>query len=413
MHQKSKRGLTLIPSVSGCRKCTCLFPRTENIYSSRDHFNDGVGDNPAYEPTPQSSAASSVGGATPNKSLEPNGKHIGFTEPASSAKRGFLNRAFGSKPPAKSNKPQGNNVYFSDSSGKGNPEKRFPMERYDTPPESFDPSIFPPGMHPTALSPDTDPNMNKVHEPMQRTSAPPGSQDRPLAVRFPDSPSIPPDTHNSTQPHVPSDVMNSPVDVSRQPQPASLTAPQTRPTVARPYVAHPDYPHYGNLAPPFNVSADSIIYMDRDELDDFFLRQNRKPQIGFVPDPDKDFTPMITKLYQPETFQPSRNPMHPDPPPVPPKSSFSPVQTHPAPADLPGRETARSPDRDLASPGSSQFASPFKSPVHGPVSSITSTPSHASGYMTPPETVLELRRSSASPHLDSFSAASKTVETDV
>ena len=57
--------------------------------------------------------------------------------------------------------------------------------------------------------------------------------------------------------------------------------PMGKPGVARPLVVHPDYPHCGDLAPPFNVSADSIIYMDLDELDDFFLRQKRKPEVGF------------------------------------------------------------------------------------------------------------------------------------
>ena len=203
------------------------------------------------------------------------------------------------------------------------------------------------------------------------------------------------------------------------------TATQWRkPGVARPYVVHPDYPHYGDLAPPFNVSADSIIYMDLDELDYFFLRQKRKPEVGFTPDPDKDYTPMITKLYQPQTLKQNaiKNP-----------ATFQPINS-PVASSKPNNHFTKQPndsmtdtssnahdiiqtprDRDLQSPGSSQFASPMSTPTHrtyDPASSITSTPSHA-GYMTPPQDIVEMRRSSASPHLDNYSMASRTFETDV
>ena len=432
-----------------CRKCNCLFPRTEDIYSSRDNFNDGVGDNPAYEVTPQSSVASSTAYITTDKGLQPNGKHISFTDEPSNgnlAKKGFINKAFGSKPLASFRKhkyrpegdiPQKNLSFYTDTSGTGpmdtfGPQDNLSIERYDTPPESLEHNIGPDHVYPVNAVPlGTDPNMNKIHDPLQRTSATPGSQDRPLEVGIPQTsgksgPAVIPtsDIPEHVNPYLPSYAHKSPVDVGRQ-QPANNHP--GKPSVARPYVAHPDYPHYGDLAPPFNVSADSIIYMDLDELDDFFLRQKRKPEFGFIPDPDKIYTPMITKLYQPSALQQGRDI------PIDTPASFQPISTPAAPAKPSNhsaqrpndstvntspiaRDTVQTPvDRDLQSPGSSQFASPMDTPTHrnyDPASSITSTPSHTR-YMTPPQDIVEMRRSSASPHLDNFSMGSKTFETDV
>ena len=398
-------------------------------------MNDAVGDNPAYEATPQSSAASIPGKIADNQALQPNGKPAIFSDPSSNPKRGFLQRAFGIVPSDKSSE-QNPDLYYTDASGKLGPEDSLAIERYDTPPESFDPRIFPVNaQHVGALPPGTDSNMNKLRDPKQHRTG--GSQDRPLELGYPNQGRDIPD-HLS--PHLPSNVTNSPPGVSKQ-------QPLTHST--QPYTAHPDYPHYGNLAPPFSVSADSIIYMDLDDLDDFFLRQNRKPQPGFiVPDSGNKFTPTITKLYRPETFQSREdiaNPSVPVPPDHPPAVPFQPITntatpgepepgpTHPAypfratPDDYTGstspivRDIMESPpptrDSELVSPVSSQFASPLDSPVHGahdPASSITSTPSHASGYKTPPENLVEMRRSSASPHIDNnFTQASPTYETDV
>ena len=366
----------------------------------------------------------------------PNGKHINFADSPkneSVIKKGFINKAFGNKPLASFRKhkyrPEGtihqmNHTFFTSESGTGpthsfGPQDELPIERYDTPPESLENNVVLDHAHPVgALPPGTDTNMNTIRGPLQKT--PLGSMDRPLEVGIPQNPSksLPPGRSSGDVPdhknaHPPSNVSKSPLGVN---SPHNVNT--SKPGVARPYVVHPQYPHYGNLAPPFNVSADSIIYMDMDELDDFFLRQKRKQEIGFRPDPDKDYTPMITKLYQPPTLQ--RNS---EKAPV----TFQPINA-PVSASYPNHTFTKQPndsikdtsvespqDRDLQSPGSSQFASPMDTPTHrfyDPASSITSTPSHA-GYMTPPQDIVEMRRSSASPHLDNFSMGSRTFETDV
>ena len=390
-------------------------------------------------PTPQSSVASSMTTITAEKPFQPNGKHINFAEghPSENViKKGFINKAFGSKPLASFRKhkyrPEGtihqiNNTFFTSESGTGpmhqfGPQDEIPIERYDTPPESLEQNTVPHDAHSVGVFPaGTDPNMNKIHEPIQRASL--GSMDRPLEVGIPpnhkssikgtDTGNVP----NYKNPVLPSNGYKSPVDVnSHQPRHGN---PMGKPGEARPYVVHPDYPHCGDLAPPFNVSADSIIYMDLVELDDFFLRQKRKPELGFTPDPDKDYTPMITKLYQPQTLKQNS---------VKTPATFQPINTpititkpnnhftkQPNDSMIDNSPTAHDRDRDLQSPVSSQYASPMDTPTHrtyDPVSSITSTQSHA-GYMTPPQDIVEMRRSSASPHLDNFSMASRTFETDV
>ena len=430
-----------------------MFPRKEDIYSSRDNVNDGIGDNPAYDVTPQSSVASSTVTMTTEKGLQPNGKkHISFNETppnGSLKKKGFINKAFGNKPFASFRKhkysPEGlkpkQNTFYTDTSGTGpvhtlGPKDSLSIERYDTPPESLEHNTVSDYVHPVSAIPmGTDPNMKKIREPLQRTSATPGSQDRPLEVGIPKNdgkspasgPAVIPtnDVPDHTHPYLPSNAYKSPVGVgSQHPVNNNYTG---KPSIARPYVGHPDYPNYGDLAPPFNVSADSIIYMDFDDIDDFFLRQKRKPQIGFIPDPGKDYTPMITKLYQPSSLQQGRDI------PIETLASFQPINTPAASAKQSNpfmhrpddsvtdtshivQDIMQTPkDRDLQSPGSSQFASPMDTPTHrnyNPASSVTSTPSHA-GYMTPPQDIVEMRRSSASPHLDNFSMGSKTFETDV
>ena len=86
---------------------------------------------PAYMPTPQSSVASSMTTITAEKPLQPNGKHINFAKDPPSEnviKKGFINKAFGSKPLASFRKhkyrPEGtihqiNHTFFTSESGIG------------------------------------------------------------------------------------------------------------------------------------------------------------------------------------------------------------------------------------------------------------------------------------------------------
>ena len=97
------------------------------------------------------------------------------------------------------------------------PQDEIPIERFDTPPESLEQNdVHSVGVFPSG----TDPNMNKIHEPIQRASL--VSMDRPLEVGIPpnhkslpkgmDTGHVP----NYKNPALPSNGYKSPPDVNSQ-----------------------------------------------------------------------------------------------------------------------------------------------------------------------------------------------------
>ena len=491
-------------------KCNCLFSREDTIYGPKDHYNDGTGDNPAYEGTPQSSVGSNIGHTDispyPNGKTQPNGKRISFKDnPDMNGDirdprkvPGLINKALSSKPLASFRKnkyrPDGGPMhkklhpkdsFFTDESGNPiqgpihtfGPQEPQPFEESIVPthanpvssvlpmtdqpyaPREYDSPLGsePPGRQESPYYPDTQ---AQVH----RTSSPPGPAGEPHG------PAVVPvspygennnvyETPPTTRKGVPSPATIVPQQhqpVGRVPSPQTVAQPGGKPT-PRPYVAHPDYPHYGNIAPPFNVSSDSIMFMDTGEdiYDDFFLRQKRKPVVTYQPDTSRPYEPFITRITPPESVNssPTRR-LFATPPPIPegetpariPKPEhFRPISTPAAPAkpnpfanmkddsiadtsplvndimQTPLRDSNGKPTKNgIQSPLSDEFVSPQDTPTHrgagsplssvytspqetpthrgytSPVSfsSMASTPTH-SGYKTPPEA--PKRRSSASP----------------